>query len=265
MFNIYKSPLKKPLIFITGTPRSGTSLVTKVVDTHPNIACLMENIFGNRRRHWKKAKFWNSTTKLKKKVAKAYSKLKEPIVGNKVATPDVWAADDINLFCSLFKDFKIVFVIRDPVAVSLSRFKRENYQREYNKKAKKNSLLNFKSRALTYISSWRQNIENYRKLKEAHPSKVYLLYYEDFCENFEKEVKSLCKFLDIPFAKEMKNWHKYPHHDKRGKLKRNLKYPDKPIFVKKINYDKAPKETIKALKNIPIYYKYWKERKIHTL
>lgn len=60
MFFYRADPLDKPLIFITGAPRSGTSMITKVIGAHPDTAILMENIFGNRRRHWTKAEFWNS-------------------------------------------------------------------------------------------------------------------------------------------------------------------------------------------------------------
>jgi hypothetical protein len=67
--------LKKQLIFITGPPRSGLSILTEVIDAHPEIAVLMENIFDNRQRWWYKAAFWNSSEDFHKEVYEAYLRL----------------------------------------------------------------------------------------------------------------------------------------------------------------------------------------------
>ena len=75
------------MIFITGSPRSGTSLVTKVLDSHKDIALLMENNFGNRRRHWSMPQEWSSSKLLSKKVGQVYKDIQEPIIGNKVCSP----------------------------------------------------------------------------------------------------------------------------------------------------------------------------------
>jgi hypothetical protein len=255
-------PLAKPLVFITGAPRSGTSLVTKVIDAHPDIAVLMENIFGNRRRHWVKADFWHSSKKLRKEVAKVYTNINQPIVGNKVITPDVWSEFDILMFCKLFKDFKIVFVVRDPIQVALSRFNREDFKSVYTTEAKENILLDFRSQFLTYTSSWRQNIEAYWKLKDGYPDKIFLLYYEDFCTNFENQSKDLCKFLGVSFSDNILNWHTFPHHNAHGDLIKNLKYEDNQVKLIKHNVDKIPEKLQEALASIQWQMNLWKERKL---
>lgn len=232
MYSINKTdPFKKKLIFITGAPRSGTSLLTKVIDAHPEIAIFMENIFQNRRRHWQRADFWNSPRKLGKRVAKEFKRFDEPIIGNKVCTPDVWSADDIYQFCSLFEDIRLLFIIRDPVQVALSRFKREGNSNEFNSLARQNLLLDFRSRFLTYSSSWRKSITNYWSFKDAFPEKVSIVYYEDFCNNFKDEVKQICEFLSIPYSNDMITWYHIPHHDSLGNLSSNLKYSDAPIKI----------------------------------
>jgi hypothetical protein len=43
----HENVFKKNMIFITGAPRSGTSLVTKILDSHPEHAIVMEDIFIN--------------------------------------------------------------------------------------------------------------------------------------------------------------------------------------------------------------------------
>ena len=254
--------LDKRLVFISGTPRSGTSLITKVIDAHPNIAVLMENIFGNRRRHWSKAKFWNSPKALRKEVGRVYAKLKEPIVGNKVCVPDVWTADDVNLFCKLFADFRIVFIVRDPIQVALSRLRREDYEKEFNNDARKNILIDFRSRFLSYTSSWRQSVEAYWKLRDGFPDKIYLIYYEDFCARFEIEIHVLSRFLDVPFSEDILRWYELPHHNENGELLKDLKYPDRPLFISNPLQQEVPNELLEAVETIKWQYECWKRRKL---
>lgn len=87
--------------------------------------------------------------------------------------------------------------MRGPVQVALSRFKREGYQYEkvFNYEGRRNILLDFQSQFHTYTSSWRQSIETYWKLRDGYPDKIYTLYYEDFCNQFKSQTKSLCNFL----------------------------------------------------------------------
>ncbi|MCK4764881.1 MAG: sulfotransferase [Candidatus Aminicenantes bacterium] len=260
-----KNPFEKKFIFITGTPRSGSSMLTKVIDAHPDIAMLMENNFGNRRRHWEKNEAWNSPENLIKEVEILYSRLKEPIIGNKVCTPDVWCADDINMFCRLFKNFKILFIVRDPGAVALSRQTREvgkqDYSLVYNEKAKENILLNFKSQFHTYISSWRQSIETYWKLTDVFGDKVKIVYYEDFCDRFEEQAKKIFNFLDIKFSGRVLNWYKYPHYDGGGNMVRDLKYKDAPVFARS-KYENHPKDLSEVLKTVEWQFHLWENRKL---
>jgi hypothetical protein len=241
-------------------------MLAKIIDMHPGVAILMENVFQNRRRHWKKAEFWSSPQTLKEQAFKVFSKLKEPVVGNKVCTPDVWSADDILLFCHLFQDFKIVFIVRDPVQVTMSRFQREDYEKEFNELARQNILLDFRSRLLTYTSSWRQSIENYWRLRDGLNEKIHLIYYEDFCTDFKNQVRNLFAFLELGFSEEILNWDKYPHHDRNGNLVKDLKYRDKPIGLRlhsRIDLPLEVKDELDfAIRSIQVFYDLWKKRRI---
>lgn len=251
---------KKPLVFITGTPRSGTSLITKVIDAHPDIAVLMESIFANRRRHWQRSEAWNSPEALYREVSKIYRNIPEPVLGNKVCTPDVWSAEDIVMFCKLFSDFKIIFIVRDPTEVSLSRLRREDYEDQFNAEARSNLLLNFQNRFHAYASSWRQSIENYWKFKDAFGKNVFLIYYEDLCKDLQSHVESICSFLEVPFSEQMINWHEFPHHDSNGELKSDLKYQDVPVFTKDTESQELPEELVAAMSSIELHYQLFKKR-----
>ncbi|MCU0287583.1 MAG: sulfotransferase [Acidobacteria bacterium] len=261
---MFMNSLNKPLIFITGAPRSGTSLVTKVIDAHPDIAILMENIFGNRRRHWQREAFWQSTEALRCEVAKVYARLNEPVVGNKVVIPDVWDAGDILQFCRLFNRFKIIFMARDPRAAALSRLKREpaDFFEVFSPTARDNILLDFRDRFHTYISSWRQSIENFWKLRDGlGEDKIKIVYYEDFCRDFENQVRDIFTFLDIPFSNNILKWYEFSHHNAAGELVHDLKYPDSEIFLPG-NDETYPPGLEKAVNGITWQYDLWKKRRL---
>ena len=259
--DIMMTRIEKPLIFITGAPRSGTSLLTKVIDSHPDIDILMENIFGNRRRHWKRAIYWHSPELLLEEVEKTYAPLKAPIVGNKVITPDVWDAGDILQFCRLFESFRIIFMARDPRMVALSRLRREpaDFFAVYSPEARDNLLLDFSSRFHAYISSWRQSIENYWKFRDGLKEKVKLVYYDDFCLDFPDQVRGIFSFLEIPFSDSVLRWHEQPHHNAEGELVNDLKYPDTEVFSPP-KPEAYPDELMEALGTIEWQYRLWEKR-----
>jgi len=235
----YDQVFKKPFIFVTGTPRSGTSLITKIIDAHPDIAMIMENIFGNRRRHWQRAPFWEDQNALRHVVYEFYKKFQEPILGNKVCTPDVWSAEDTVQFCSLFENFKIITVVRDPRAVVISRHNREEIS-HFNELAKKNLLLDFSCKTRTYLSSWRQCLETQSKLKEFFNNRVTILYYEDLCKYPDIKIKELFDFLGVKYHNDVMRWNKIPHYNSAGKKAFDLKYKDKAIFSELIKVDQVP-------------------------
>ena len=257
-------PLDKPLIFLTGAPRSGTSMVTKIIDAHPQIAMLVENKFGNRRRHWLREEYWSSDTVLRREITKVFRRLTEAIVGNKVCTPDVWYPDDIQKFCNLFASFKIVFVVRDPVDVCLSRFHREDFAAQFNDEARKHMLLDFRTRFLTYASSWRQSIEAYRALRDRYPDRICLLYYDDLCVDEQNSLEILFRFLDLPLDDQVRNWHKIPHHNAQGYLEQDLKYPDRQIAHRSRHDpdEPLPDELVDALRTIEADHHQWQKRRI---
>jgi hypothetical protein len=257
------NPFQKPFIFIAGAPRSGTSMLTKMIDAHPDIAILMENILGNRRRHWQRAKFWNSARRLSREVKKAYARIPEPIIGDKVAMPDVWEAEDIARVCRLFNVFHILYIVRDPAAVALSRLRREpeDFDRVYSKEARQNILIDFRSRFQAYISSWRQSVEGYWRLRDGFRERVRLIYYEDLCRDVEGHLREIFVFLGVPFDPIVMRWHEMPHHNAEGRPARDLKYPDGPVAVRTGGAE-IPPELQSALAPVSWQYALWQRRQL---
>jgi hypothetical protein len=225
--------INRPLIFVTGAPRSGTSMMAKVIDAHPRVALLMENPFGLRRRLCQEAACWQSDEALAAEVAAVYDRLPEPVVGNKVVTPDAWDAADIARFCGLFSEARIVYMVRDPREVLASRWRREpaDFLEIFSHEARERLPLDFTSRSHTYASSWRRSLDNYRALRDAFPGAVRLVYYEDFCADFANQSRELQAFLGLDADDAVAQWQTVPHHDANGYLSRDLKYPDRPVAL----------------------------------
>ena len=251
--------IPKPYVFITGAPRSGTSMITKIIDSHPDVGILMENVFGLRRRHWVFPDYWYNDEKLFQIVNETFSELIEPIVGNKVCVPDVWNTDEVMKMCGFFSRSKIIFMVRNPVSVVLSRQRRDNDD-EYSNKAKKYLCLDWSDKSHTSISSWRQSIEVYWKLKESMKNNVLLVYYDDFVNNFDLGVEEIFDFLDLPMSESVRLWHKLPHYDSKGNKVMNLKYKDKPVSAHESN-ETLPKSVQDHLNGL-VHYQLWEKREI---
>lgn len=231
-------------------------MITKIIGAHPEIAMIMENIFENRRRHWARADYWNDREDLQNQVFQFYKRFDEPILGNKVCTPDVWMYEDIEIFCSLFSRLKIMFIIRDPKAVVISRHKRENHDVHFNDLAKTRLSLDFSNRTRTFLSSWSESILIYEKIKNAYPSNVRIVYYDDLVNDFEKNVIGVFDFLEINFVKEIFDWYKIPHYDANGVKVSDLKYTDTRVFSKEFNPDDLPHDFVMYRNEILHYEKF---------
>jgi len=164
----------------------------------------------------------------------------------------------------MFREVKILFVLRDPVAVAMSRYKREVWDDIYNDIAKRKLMLNFSNRFAVYVSSWVHSIANYYVLRNLFVGDVHLLYYDDIVKNFEKDVVGLFQQLGIDYHPDVKNWHNTPHHDQNGDLKFDLKYPDQNVFHRGSSYGDRdmPDELRSVLELNQDLWDRWKERAI---
>ena len=89
-----------------------------------------------------------------------------------------WRPDD---YFKYFKNLKIIIVNRDPRSIYYSMKSR-------NSKA-------YPSSDVIIFSKWYKSIRE--KQKKIKNKKIYYIQYENFLENFEKEVKKLNNFLNI--------------------------------------------------------------------
>ena len=111
-------------------------------------------------------------------VDKVYGDEYSKVIGIK----EVWTNEFSPLFIQNFNNAKVVHIIRDPRAVAASN---------YAKKGQKYPLLFLARqwRKLASLSAYYRSID----------CNNFILKYEDLIKNPEKEVRKLCKFLEIDF------------------------------------------------------------------
>lgn len=199
------------LIFIGGTPRSGTSLVQRILDMHEEIYAgpefdhlsalcklyrTMKHGLENQRQSnyydgdQLKATFANVICDIfqRKMEREAVTRLSEKTPSN------VLAFEELH---ELFPKAKFVFVVRDPRG-SISSFKNvAKRAKEYGDSVLVGNNL-FKDLALIkeYVSSGNEFC-----LK--HQEYCYLLRYESLVKDPKREVSNLCAFLGVPFYEGM--------------------------------------------------------------
>jgi hypothetical protein len=200
-------------IFVIGTHRSGTSLLRRIIDSHPNIACSPESFFL---KHYSailgdvkafKALYWlgfDSKAVIEglrtgaSYFHEVYRKSK-----NKVRwadkTPDyVFHLD--NLATLFGPDCQFVIIFRHPLDVAFSMWKRGWTLYEYDKNRLRNNCI--------YVV---KSIEAQLAFAECHPEMCHVLFYEDLVTAPELVLKKMCSFLNEPWDEILINYHKADH------------------------------------------------------
>jgi hypothetical protein len=220
-----------PYLFIVGCARSGTTLVRRIVDAHPEIAITTEmhwishyvNYFKNQNRlvtpelvceltgHKRFAQFEIPREQFEgllrsgetlpyptflNRVFGLYGKIKnKPLVGNKTSG----YVRRMSTFHALWPDAKFVHIIRDGRDVCLS-------------------VLNWNKaeRTVGRYASWEEDPDSTtalwweRKVRKARedgaalsPDLYHEMLYEELVEDPERECNRLCEFLGVPYDDAM--------------------------------------------------------------
>ena len=200
---LYEAPVRTH-VFLVGFPRSGTTLLEQVLDSHPDIEamqerdCLIdaanefllpeggldrlagldETVAGKFR-----ALYWQ-------RVAEHGLSPSKPVFVDKMPLNAVL----LCLVAKLFPEAKILFALRDPRDAVLSSFRRR-----FGLTPQMYELLTLDGAARYYDSVMR--------LAEFYRAKLGLdihdLRYEDMVGDFESEMKKLCAFLGVEWSAAM--------------------------------------------------------------
>jgi hypothetical protein len=203
-------------IFVIGTHRSGTSLVRRILDSHPNIACPPESFFLS---HY--SALLRDDTALKGISNLGFSR-EEALAGlrrgaaffheayRRAKNKPRWAdktpsyAFHLDTIESLFgPGCRYVFVFRHPLDVAYSIWKRGWTLWEADR-----STGDRLADTCRYVAD---SIARQLAFMDEHRDRSLALIYDRLVSAPEPHLRRLCDFLGEPFAHEMLEHHKQPH------------------------------------------------------
>lgn len=241
-------------IFMIGCPRSGTSIVAKMLGIHPNLAHWSEAVqvwdpeyYNNNN---SKNHIWDQTdlTEHDKLRIKATFHLYQIIhVKSRFLNKHPRNSLRIKYIQEIFPDCRFIHVIRNPIAIveSLMRKSQEldrlNYA--YGRFCKPPNWRQYidKPPEIMHSFQWKEIVE-YIINEAKNLGDVYItLRYEDLCESPEREIERLCNFAELDFSR-------YPNNrlleskleNMNSKAWKNLK-GDEIQKIKNIVYNTAQK------------------------
>jgi hypothetical protein len=202
--------------FIVGCPRSGTTLLSVLLDRHSSVAVPPETFFFHvfsgvsRQREqpdyeWLVSQYlddsYMSAMKLDRSkvlqrlcdynpdhpsffrcALEEYAALQtKSIIGEKTATHLRW----VDTIFQWYPNAKVVWIVRDgrDVVMAMMRLFHKNLR--------------------THCCTWRMSVELGLKFQQKYPNKIYKIRFEDLVDNPQSELKNLGDFLGIDYQERM--------------------------------------------------------------
>ena len=237
------------IIFIVGSPGSGTTLMRTIMDVSPKMNCdhetkLIPNILYMR---MNLIKLLPSNHKSYETYLKdsdnAFRLFIVKVIEKGDPSYEILCAKDpgtiyhIEYLAKLFENIRIIYMIRDGRGSSLSTINRENRDME-------------KSIFHDLINKWNDvNSKAYVDCKKIGADKCLMVKYEDLVTDSEKTIRKVLEFTDIEFSQD------FLHHEQandidfsndRSKLKINTEKLNS--WDGKIDYDKKKLENLEMFK-----------------
>ena len=244
-FSSYKSKVdtetkrKNELIFIVGMPRSGTTLVEKIISSHSKVSGLGElNIISNIL-HGNIIKDYNIdvdkidnflSTDLKKSYMfyLEHFKIKGQYIIDKSIT-NFWFVGFIKHF---FPDSKIIHCSRDSKDTCLSIYKNHFDTKEGWFYSEEN-LGDYYNMYEDLMIFWNKKFEG----------QIYNIKYENLVKNSDEEIKKIINFCDLEWENDCLNFHK----NKSAIKTLSVNQANKPIYNSSVNSFANYKEKLKIL------------------
>ena len=198
-----QQPKKQP-IFIVGMPRSGTSLVEQILDSHSKVygagelntlTRLVNPIIKN----YLAGDIKNLTETTLLFIHQEYTDMLSRLSTSKTIITDKLPLNFqyIGFILSVFPDAKIIHLKRDARATCWSNYKHFFTDTENGYSHDFEDLVGFYSLYCEQMDFWH----------DLYPNKIYDLCYEDLTNDQENETRKLLKYCDLDWDKNCLNFH----------------------------------------------------------
>ena len=232
----------KKYLFTIGAPRSGTTMLGYILNSHPNILIsnesrVLNKIFEKKYEFNKAIRMsninaYNEYIGIKKNNLTIQSKWKDLNINNFFLKKNVTVSGDKKSGSNsvLYKKFKFKFekfiknngkinflvIIRNPYDSAKSLLKSHKHEAKNIREAIK-IIIERNSYAF--------------KLKERFPDRVKIIYYENFLSNPQKNMIGICKFLKI---KTNQKWFNFLILISNKNISYKINYTNKQNYIKKV-------------------------------
>ncbi|MBU2627894.1 MAG: sulfotransferase [Proteobacteria bacterium] len=213
-------------IFVGGTPRSGTTLVQNILDSHMEICGLpemhyLEEIINLRKRlmyfvERKMVAIFNTREEIDEFISSQIQYLLNPLITKynckllSEKTPrNVLVFSEL---LELFPGSRCIHVIRDPRATIASMFKVRDKAISENRFDVPMARIVTKS-AIEYCE---ECMLAGLEAKKKFPQNVFVLKYEELIDNLEVKTKEICRFLKINWQENMMHPGSVNHFGEKG-------------------------------------------------
>ncbi|CAJ0599708.1 unnamed protein product [Cylicocyclus nassatus] len=205
---------EEPIIFIGGIPRSGTTLLRVMLDSHEDIRCGEETHVIPEILVWRKK--WESTDMagyaelsglsqqtIDDATSAFISELiaKHGSLAKRLCNKDPYTAETMVFLSRVFPKSKHILMIRDARAIIHSMLKRKVPVHGYNR-----------SDHQQMFSTWNAHISVMLNACATVKNSCILVFYERLVQQTEDEARRILKFLDIPWSDDVLR-----HQEKIGK------------------------------------------------
>jgi len=204
-----------PMVFIGGCPRSGTTLVKRMLDAHPDIYCGPEfghlvtvcDLYTTMKKGIESGRISSYANKglLRDYIRSFILSFFRPIfIESGVSVFAEKTPSNIRCFCTLhelFPEAKFIQVIRNPLDVAAS------YLKVGKRLGEGVGNIHFYS-ALEAAKHWKQQVLFPQRFKNTFNSQTfqenyYEVKYEDIVNSPEDMAKKICDFINISFNSRM--------------------------------------------------------------
>ena len=200
------------LIIVGGAPRSGTTLVQNMLDSHPDIVggpeflhlkdivSLRNGLHGSIDREW--ITLYCDKPTVDSKIAEFSTDLLLSILENQ---PGKWLSEktpeNVLVFSELieiFKDAKFLHIVRDPRAIVASML-------EVGRRAVGAGEVPapFTANLSAAIQYTRRCQRAGFRAAEAYPDRVHTIFYEELVAEPQKQLEMVCSFIGVQFNPDM--------------------------------------------------------------